>query len=269
MRLASTLAVLGLLACGERQKLAEASRDLGEVELMGQTYRFRAALRAWRHPLSLDPSAPALPHDAVYVSWEATSGRRPAQALDQTWEMPSLAEGERRFEQLSLQYCLAPDRLAFRLLEGEPQRLLVPDEVGAAGGIAEGGSCEEALSWSVSAERWRSDLASGRSVCGHLYRTGRLDAAVRCLLRDPPQASGAPASRQEIPRAAEDPAFDGALLAALDPEASGDRSRFSPARAAALLAEVGDREQVAALARRWRAIPARDPWQEAVAGATP
>lgn len=258
-----------LLACGARTQLASESREVGTLTLAGRSYRIDAVLRAWHHGWSLDPGQLHGPYDAVYVSWEMISEPRPMRgALDQTWDLPSVAEGRARLRSLSLDRCGSDDLLAFRLIDGEPWRLLVPDEYGAVGAIAVGERCEDALMWAGSAESWRLERASDIEVCAHLYRTRRLDAAVRCLLREPARSSTRTrASRQDLPRAPNDPAFDGALLAALDPEAAGDRDNFSPERTIELLSEVTSRGQVEALARRWEAVATRRPWQQAIVDA--
>jgi hypothetical protein len=258
-----------LLACGERVSLEDRERELGQVELGGRQLVWSATLRAWRHGLSLDPSAPQLPYDGVYVGWEVTTERWPLQGdVSQTWDLATVPEGVRRFEALALERCETSGLLAHRVLEGEPWRLLVPDPAGIAGGrvpLEEAGTCEEALAWAGTAEAWRRDRAADPAVCTHLYRARRLDEAVRCLMREPTRGgSTGRASRQELPRAPGDPAFDGALLAALDPAAAGDRSTLSARRVVELLAEVEDQEQVRSLARRTERLQSKLDWQAAL-----
>jgi hypothetical protein len=258
-----------LLACGERVSLEDRARELGAAQLGERPLVWSATLRAWRHGLSLDPSAPGLPYDGVYVGWEVTTSPWPLQGdVSQTWDLPSVADGIERYEALALERCASSELLAYRVLEGEPWRLLVPDPAGVAGGkvpLESATSCEEALAWAGTASAWRRDRASDPAVCTHLYRARRLDEAVRCLMREPSRGgSRGRASRQELPRASGDPAFDGVLLAALDPAAEGDRSTLSPQRVVELLAEVEDQEQVRSLARRTEGVESKLPWQEAL-----
>jgi hypothetical protein len=179
------------------------------------------------------------------------------------WEHPSIAEARERYDALALEVCTAEDRLAFRTAPDEPWRLIVPDEAGAGAGISEGRTCAEALAVGSAAE-WRRDRSANPALCTHLYRRGATGDAIRCLLREPPRNGTGKASRQDLPRAPDDPAFDQRLLEVLAPGAPGDRSGFAPYRVRDLLAEVADRAAVDALAR---STPVDTPWQAVLAGA--
>lgn len=250
------------MACGTRTPLVDEARELGRTEVAGRSFVWRASLRGWHHGLSFDPLDPHLAHDAVYVGWEVgAEGAMVRGEVDQTWDLPTVEDGRDRYGALTLETCTAEDRLAFRVTADGPWRILVPDRAGAGGGLAEGATCADALLWAGPAAVWRRDRAAHPATCTHLYRLGQPTDAIRCLLREPPRNGTGHTSRQDLARAADDPAFDARVLEVLAPEAEGDRSSFAPYRVRDLVSEVRDRDGLRDTARRTDPVA---PWQAAL-----
>jgi hypothetical protein len=266
--------LLWALGCGERTTLADETRALDRAEVGSRAVEFRATLRGWHHGPALAP--PALPFDAVYVGWELVpadgTGGEPSSIrgdAEQVWEEGELERGRARYEALAIERCAAPERIAFRAIfrdEASPWRIAVADpagvgvDVGPAAEVAP--TCAEALAWAGEPDVWRRDRTRHAALCAHLFRLGRKDDAVRCLLR-----SDALPTRQALPRAPDDPEFDGVLLGVLAADAPGDRAGFASDRVSSLLAEVADRGAVARIAAGYDAGgPSLLPWQRALRG---
>lgn len=250
-----------LLGCGEGlpTPLVDETRELGRITLADRSWGGRAALRGWHHGWSTDPFDPHPSYDAVYVGWELVPEKLLVRGdVEQTWDLGSVDEGRTRYDALRLASCVADDRAAFRMAPDGPWRILVPDNAGAAAGLAEGATCEEALAWAGPAADWRRDRTAHPALCSHLYRLGAKGDAIRCLLREPARSGTGHASRQDLPRAPDDPAFDAELLAVLAPGAGGDRSTFAPYRVRDLIREIQDRDPIEQLART--TIP-EAPWE--------
>lgn len=255
-----------LLGCGGRTPLADEARELARTE----PWAWRATLRGWRHGAGWDDDGPHLAYDAVYVGWELAGpdGASLRGEVDQVWSYADLASGRVRYEELAVERCADAEHVAFRVRGGdELVRVVVSDPAGAAVGLAPVGDCADALAWIGPSDEWRRDRSAGGGICEHLYRLRLRDAAVRCLLREPLRNGTGRATRQDLPTAPDDPRFDADVVAALAPDAPGDRSGYAPYRVRQLLDEVEDRTRVARLAQDLAAAPERSAWRAAALAA--
>ena len=260
-----------LAACADRQPLVDEARELTTLELGERHLVFRATLRGWRYGGGWGPDGPQLPHDAVYVGWEIdVDGTASLKGeTGQVWPFDALADGRARYDGLRVETCADAEHAGFRIVGGdEPRvRVIVPDRAGAAVGMGASEDCAAELAGIGPSDEWRRDRSAGRSVCEHLYRLGLRQDAVRCELREPLRGGTKLASRQDLGSAPDDPRYVTELLAALAPDAPGDRSTYAPYRVGQLLTELDKGSGVEELARQLVVAPERSAWRAMVVAA--
>lgn len=253
--------IWALWACtSERTLVEEQSRPLGEVAVAGRTWTFVADLRRWRASGGFADDGFTAGHESTVVAFRAsTHDGRLRGHPDHTWTFDDPDEARAAFAALRLESCLAPDRAAYRV--GEGWRWLAPVGPGGVAALIErdAGSCEEALGAWPSAEDWLRRGVAHPDACAHLTHLRRRGDAVSCLLRQAADTEAAPARRDQLPNAANDPGFPDDLAAALV-AVPADPS-FAPYRVASLLPELSaaGREQVG-VALRARGRPPL-PWE--------